>query len=96
VELRFPSAVLNPQRQYPTVGKETPDNRVVMRLTEANHSGPIYPGDTKELLAVDYLMTHDLYDRRGRLFPLLAEAFFYADGRTLASTSRKFKDLQWF
>ncbi len=96
IDLRFPSALLNPNRQYPIVPMPSDDDRVTMRQTEINHSGPIYPGDAKELIAVDYFMTHELYDRRGKLFPKLVEAFLYVEGDLVASSSRTVKDLQWF
>jgi hypothetical protein len=96
VELRFPTDVLNPQRRYPIVACLSGDRRTTMRVTEANHSGPIFPGEKRELLAVDYLMTHELYERRSKLFPQQAEALFYAGNRLLASARREFADLQWF
>ncbi len=96
IELRFPSDLLNPQRKYPIVGAPLPDRRVVMRQTEATQSGPIYPGEKKELLGVDYIMNHDLYDKRARLFPQHVEATFYVEGRLVARGSRRVKDLQWF
>lgn len=96
VEVRFPSALLNPHRSYPIVGNRLPDGRVVMRRTEANHSGPIFPGETKELLGIDYVMTHDLYDRARELFPQRVEAFFYTAGKLVATATRLVKDLQVF
>jgi hypothetical protein len=95
-DLRFPSELLNPQRQYPVVGAPSDDGRVTMRILAANHSGPIFPGEKKEVLAVDYLMTHDLYDRRRFLFPQKVEALFYSEGRLLAAAARTIEDLQWF
>lgn len=96
VELRFPSMLLNPSRNYPIVQNASADGRVAMRQTEANHSGPIFPGEKKEVLAVDYIMTHELYDRRAKLFPQKVEAFLYVEGELVTSSTRTVKDLQFF
>ena len=96
VDLRFPGALLNPNRSYPIVQMPSDDARVTMRQTESSHSGPIFPGDRPEVIAVDYMMTHALYDRRGILFPQLVEAFLYVEGNLVASSSRTVKDLQFF
>jgi hypothetical protein len=67
-----------------------------MRQSEANHSGPIYPREKKELLGIDYVMTHELFDKRAALFPLLVEASLFAEGKLVASAARRVKDLQFF
>lgn len=96
VELRFPRKILNPSRSYPIVGKTAEDGRVTMRQSEANHSGPIFPGERKEVLAIDYIMTHELYEQRAKLFPQKVEAFFYVEGELVVSAHRTVKDLQVF
>lgn len=95
VEVRFPSALLNPNRNYPIVGNLR-DGRVVVRQVEANHSGPIYPREKKELLGIDYIMTHELFDRSAELFPQMVEAFFFVEGKLVASATRQVKDVQVF
>ena len=95
-EVRFPRALLNPQRSYPIVQAPSSDGRVTMRIAEANHSGPIFPGEPKEVFGIDYIMTHELHDNQQALFSQLVEAVLYADGAKVASASRRVKDLQFF
>jgi hypothetical protein len=67
IEVVFPQAMLEPNNNYPIVRSED-DGMVVMRQTEAAHSGPLFPGDEKELIGIDYFMDDKLYHRRGGLF----------------------------
>jgi hypothetical protein len=95
-DLRFPSAMLNPQRSYPIVQQPSNDGRVTIRIDERNHSGPVFPDETKEVLAVDYIMNDALYSNRGKLFPMKVEARFFAANDMVASAVREVRDLQWF
>lgn len=96
VEVRFPGPLLHPNRQYPVVGNHLPDRRVVMRQIEANHSGPIYPGEKKELMGIDYIMTRESREEADMLFAQKVEAFFFAEGARLASAFRLVRELQVF
>lgn len=96
LDLRFPRELLDPHKSYPIVRQPTDDTRVLIRRLEHEHSGAIFPGEPFEVIGIDYIMTHELYDRRGKLFPLRVEASLYANGHLVATAAQTVRDLQSF
>lgn len=96
LELRFPRDLLDPHKSYPIVQVPTQDGRVLIRRLQREHSGPIFPGEPFEVIGIDYIMTHELYDRRGKLFPMKVEASLYAANHLVATTANTVKELQFF
>jgi hypothetical protein len=94
VEVRFPRRLLEPRLSYPIVRSDT--RSVTMRRTEAEHSGPFYPGECKETVGIDYYMDHDLYDDRKQLFAEEVVATFYVGTKKVAQATRLVRDLQKF
>lgn len=94
VEVEFPRALLEPSLSYP-IARELDGRRVVvMRRTQEEHSGPLYPGDEKELIGIDYYMDDDLYDRRGQLFSMPVTARFYVGTKLVARGTTTVGELQ--
>jgi hypothetical protein len=96
LDLKFPRELLDPHKNYPIIQQPSQDKRVLIRRLEHEHSGPIFPGDPFEVIGIDYIMTHDLYDRRDKLFPMKVEASLYANGHLMATAAQLVKDLQFF
>ena len=94
VEVRFPRRLLEPGLSYPVVRNDS--QSVTMRRIEADHSGPVYPGECKETLGIDYYMDHQLYDEREQLFTQEVVAIFYVGTKKVAQASRLVRDLQEF
>ena len=95
VEVVFPRDMLEPNNSYPIVRSDD-EGMVVMRQTEAGHSGPLFPGDEKELLGIDYFMDDQLYHRRGELFEREVVVSFFVGNRCVARTAKKIRELQNF
>jgi hypothetical protein len=93
VEIRIPHILLVPNGGYPIVQQPSEDRRAVMRYTDKQHSGAIYPGDKREVVGIDYRMTHALYEQRARLYDELVEVSFFVDGVRRAREMRKVGDL---
>lgn len=94
VEVRFPRRMLEPGLSYPIVRSDA--RSVTMRRTEAEHSGPLYPGERKETLGIDYYVDDALYDERATLFSEEVVATFYVGTRKVAHATRLVSDLQKF
>ena len=67
-----------------------------MRWTALEHSGPIYPDDTREVVRLDYFMDHDLHRRSLHLFPQPVRATFFIGGSRVAFVEKLFRELQIF
>jgi hypothetical protein len=96
IELRFPRALLDPRKSYPIVEEASTRDVVVMRRLEREHSGPLYPGDKRSVLFIDYMMTHELYDERARLFPMEVVATAFIGDRRVHTTKTAVRELQIF
>ena len=96
VEIRLPRDVLEPTLNYPNIEASSSRDEVVMRWTELEHSGPIYPDDTREVVGLDYFMDHDLHRRSLHLFPQLVRATFFIGGSRVAFVEKLFRELQIF
>jgi Predicted nucleotide-binding protein containing TIR-like domain len=94
VEVVFPQAMLEPNQTYPIVHSH--NGMVVMRRTEAEHSGPLFPGDEKELIGIDYFMDGVLYSRRDEVFQLDVVVSFFIGDRRVARVTKKVEELQIF
>lgn len=95
VEVEFPSVMLEPHISYPIV-RATDNQMVVMRRTEADHSGPLYPGEEKELIGIDYYMDGQLYHNRGDLLEREVRVAFFVGTKLVARATAKVGDLQNF
>lgn len=95
IEVMFPQVLLESNKSYPIV-REAEDGMVVMRQTEAGHSGPLFPGDEKELIGIDYYMDDRLYDRRASLFDQEVTVTFYVGTRRVARLTKQVRELQNF
>ncbi len=58
--------------------------------------GPIHPGDETRLFQQGYCMTHDLYDQRASLFPLVVRVTVYGVSDEPLVVEKEFRDLQVF
>jgi hypothetical protein len=96
LEVEFPPALLEPNYSYPIVRADQDRGTVLMRRTEEEHSGPLYPGDKKEGIGIDYYMDDALYERRKVLFEQEVTARFYVGTRCIARKTTKVRDLQKF
>lgn len=98
VEVRLPRSVLESNLSYPIVEDASSPEEAVMRWTEQEHSGPIYPDETREIVGLDYYMDHDLYWAKEDtgLFAQPVQVKFFVDGEVVATVSRPFGDLQVF
>lgn len=94
IEVQLPRALFDSNQALPEVPERSTPQRVVMRLTQLQHSGPIFPGDDKEVFGIDYHMDHSLYALRGRLFPEKFEASFFVADQRVALASESVKDMQ--
>ena len=96
VEIRLPRDVLEPTLDYPIIEASSSQDEVVMRWTELEHTGPIYPNDTREVVGLDYFMDHDLHRRSLHLFPQPVRATFFIGGSRVAFVEKLFRELQIF
>jgi hypothetical protein len=95
IEVQFPRVMLEPNNSYPIV-RASDDDMVVMRRVEADHSGPLFPGDEKELIGIDYFMNDQLHHKRGDLFEREVRVAFYVGTKLVARAAKKVRELQNF
>jgi hypothetical protein len=57
---------------------------------------PIYPGDKKILMSVDYFMDTELYWQEDTIFKMIVRATFYADGSLPIVVEKAISELQIF
>ena len=67
-----------------------------MRMSEADHSGPIFPGDERDVLGIDYFLDEERFDARGTSFPMKVAATFYIGPRRVAHAEKTVEKLQNF
>jgi hypothetical protein len=96
VEVRFPTILLNPHKQYSYITNRRDDGMTVMRQTAAGHSGPLFPGDEKDTLGIDYMMTHELWDRRSQFYDSEDVAVAYVDDKQVHLARKRVQELQNF
>jgi hypothetical protein len=95
IEVTFPRDLLEKNKTYPIV-RETrdPPSMVTMRQTQEGFSGmPLYPGDAKDVVGIDYYMDDSLYERRKKLYPLVVSATFYVGTKAVSKASTTVKQL---
>jgi hypothetical protein len=98
VEIRIPRSVLEPNLNYPIIDHASSNKEAVMRWTEKQHSGPIYPGDVKEVIGLDYYMDGNLFwtAEQTSLFEKPVQVTFFVNGEVAARVTKPFGDLQIF
>ena len=96
VESTFPQAVLEANKTYPNLRGASTPGLVVMSQVEANHSGPLYPDQEKEVLVIDYIMNNELHAKAAKLFALDVTVGFYVGADRVGKRSIPFRDLQEF
>jgi len=95
IDIAFPHRVLL-SRSVGSLSTERRGDHVVLRQTQANHSGPLYPESERELIVVDYFMDDEVYHSRGSLFDQDVTVSFYSGKRLIARKTQKFGELQNF
>jgi hypothetical protein len=96
LELIFPEAMIEPRQNYPIADRVPETDSVVMRQTEAKHSGPLHPGEERELLGIDYFIDSKLYERRRELFEREIVVSFFEGRNRLGKKSEKVRTLQTY
>jgi hypothetical protein len=94
VELRIPRILLDPKLTYPIVEGAAERATAVMRWTAAKHSGPIYPGDTREVVGVDYMVDDERYEKHDTLFKRLVQVSVYVGNRLAVRAEKPVEQLQ--
>lgn len=97
VDVEIPTVLLErAQNLALRVAERSDHERTFLRATQANHRGPIYPGDTQLVMAIDYRIDNEIYTNRGDLFERSVMANAYVHGELAAAAKRSVRDLQVF
>jgi len=97
VDVSMPTRLLEPGVIYtPRVAERSNENQTLFRATQDTHGGPIYPGDTNVIMAIDYHVDDATFrDLRG-LFEEKVSAIAYIHGEVADTTERVVRELQNF
>jgi len=97
VDVNMPTRLLEPGVIYAIrVPERSNENQSLFRATQDTHGGPIYPGDSKLVMAVDYHVDVAISrDLRG-LFDQKVSTIAYIHGEVAATTERVVRELQNF
>lgn len=95
VEVRFPNELLNPNRAHP-IARESKDaeGRATMRQDHKRRGSPIFPGDRKEVLSIDYVMDRGMAPDRSRLLSMNVDAALFVRGLLVDSVRRTIASMQ--
>lgn len=97
VDVEIPTVLLeHVQNLALRVAERSDRERAFLRATQANHHGPIYPGDTQLVMAIDYRVNNEIYMNRGDLFERSVMAKAYIRGDLAAAAEKPVRDLQVF
>jgi hypothetical protein len=97
VDLQVPVRLLDSQTTHAAMVRDrnTPTT-AYFRATNQTHGGPIYPGDTRLAMTVDYRIDGQIFrDLRG-LFDERVSAVAYVHGEIAASTEKVVREIQMF
>jgi hypothetical protein len=67
-----------------------------LRASQRGHKGPIYPGDPKLVMTVDYHVDDEIFHDQAGLFDKTITATAYVHGELAATVERRVKNLQNF
>jgi hypothetical protein len=95
-EIRVPRRVLEPSQFYPIVEASSTRDVAVMRWTEREHSGPLYPGDSRDVVGLDYFVDSEMFWEGEEEFSREVLAVFFVAGELVASDRKVLRDLQRF
>jgi hypothetical protein len=56
--------------------------------------GPLYPGDEKEVLGIDYIMNDELFMRRDELYSIPITARAFVEGKLVSQERNTVKSVQ--
>ncbi len=95
VDLELPACVIeHPERIDSFVEDRSTRDVSFFRVNYSDD--PIYPGDTKLLLAVPYYMNTDIYRNRDRLFDVPVRSTVFRQGYQPLIVEKPFGELQFF
>jgi len=66
------------------------------RVSDRNHSAPIFPGDEKVVMSVQYFVDHEVFWSRGNLFEQPVRATLFRPGYRPLAVEKPFGNLQIF
>ena len=96
VDVEFPTCLLEPKVVYSlAIPDRSDDQRTLFRSTQDTHKGPIYPGDKRLTMSIDYRIDEELY-YRGGLLDQVVTATAYVHGTRGAVATKQVKDINRF
>jgi hypothetical protein len=97
VDIEVPTKVLPSNVTYPLKVDERSDHvRSLFRSSDKTHGSPIYPGDSKLVLALEYYVDNEIFQNKGDIFEQKVAATAYVHGELAATNECSFRELQNF
>jgi len=97
VDIEIPAAIAEqPRTSVLYVPERSSKDVAFFRVTERNHRGPIYPGDTKLIATIEYFVDKDLFWNRGDVFQRQMRATLFRPGVRPVTVERSVRDSQVF
>jgi hypothetical protein len=94
IELRMPRPILKPDNKHSVLELSSDEKFAVMRRGQEFGSGPIYPGEDRSVLIVDYVMNDDLWENRAAFFDLEIVAKVFVNDKFVSEARRRMRDMQ--
>ena len=97
VDLEMPTILLDPNVTYSLAIPDRSDqDRTLFRATNDTHPGAIFPGDSKQVMLIDYHVDHDIFEGHSNVFDQYISAVAYVDGEIGATVRQLVSDLNVF
>lgn len=97
VDIVVPNEILPPNQNYfPKVKERSNTESTFFRSTNNTHTSPIYPGDPKNVLVIDYYVDDQIYRNREKIFNKQITAKAYIEGELSTTCERLIHDMQEF
>lgn len=96
-DVTVPTRLLEPSTTFAAkVSERSNADETLFRGTQKTHGGPIYPGDTKLVMSVDYHVDGAIFNDLRGLFDKCVTATAYVHGEVAATAERVVRDIQIF
>jgi len=97
VDLEIPTILLDPNVTYAIAVPDRSDqDRTLFRATNNTHPGTIFPGDSKQVMSIDYHVDHDIFEGHSNVFDQYISAVAFVDGKVGVTVRKLVSDLNVF
>lgn len=97
IDIEIPAVIAEqPRTSVLYVPERSSGDVAFFRVSDRNHRGPIYPGDTKLVASVEYFVDSNIFWNRGDLFSRKIRATLYRPSFQPVAVERTVADFQVF